>query len=107
MKKVLSRAENPSAQLGRITTIYVFAFPFNLHSLSVYLPYLFICYYRHMVSNISYIDDTRVAVWGWSYGGYLAAQLLAEDDRRLISCAVSVAPVVKWQLYGKFISSFF
>jgi dipeptidyl aminopeptidase/acylaminoacyl peptidase len=59
-----------------------------------------------MVSNISYIDDTRVAVWGWSYGGYLAAQLLAEDDRRLISCAVSVAPVVKWQLYGKFISSF-
>ena len=60
-----------------------------------------------MVSNISYIDDTRVAVWGWSYGGYLAAQLLAEDDRRLISCAVSVAPVVKWQLYGKFISSFF
>ncbi len=59
-----------------------------------------------MVSNISYIDDTRVAVWGWSYGGYLAAQLLAEDDRRLISCAVSVAPVVKWQLYGKFTSSF-
>jgi len=54
---------------------------------------------KHMVSNISYIDDTRVAVWGWSYGGYLAAQLLAEDDRRLISCAVSVAPVVKWQLY--------
>ena len=54
-----------------------------------------------MVSNISYIDDTRVAVWGWSYGGYLAAQILAEDDRRLISCAVSVAPVVKWQLYGK------
>ena len=61
-----------------------------------------------MVSNISYIDDTRVAVWGWSYGGYLAAQILAEDDRRLISCAVSVAPVVKWQLYGKgFFQGFF
>ena len=59
-----------------------------------------------MVSNISYIDDTRVAVWGWSYGGYLAAQILAEDDRRLISCAVSVAPVVKWQLYGKFFSTY-
>ena len=59
-----------------------------------------------MVSNISYIDDTRVAVWGWSYGGYLAAQILAEDDRRLISCAVSVAPVVKWQLYGKFFFKF-
>ena len=32
---------------------------------------------------------------------------MAEDDRRLISCAVSVAPVVKWQLYGKVISRVF
>ena len=49
----------------------------------------------------------QISVLGWGYGGYLAAQLLAKDDRRLISCAVSVAPVVKWQLYGKVISSFF
>ena len=56
-------------------------------------------------SNFPFVDSRRMAVWGWSYGGYLAAQLLAEDDRRLISCAVSVAPVVKWQLYGKCTSS--
>ena len=56
--------------------------------------------FSHMVQNISYIDRSRIAVWGWSYGGYLAGQMLAEDNQNLLSCAVSVAPVVKWQLYG-------
>ena len=59
------------------------------------------CFSSHLVHNMSYIDETRVAVWGWSYGGYLAAQMLAEDNKQLLSCAVSVAPVVKWLLYGK------
>ena len=58
-------------------------------------------FFRHLVKNQTYIDETRVAVWGWSYGGYLAGQLLAEDNKQLLSCAVSVAPVVKWQFYGK------
>ena len=53
------------------------------------------------MNNISYIDRSRIAVWGWSYGGYLAGQLLAEDNQDLLACAVSVAPVVQWQLYGK------
>jgi dipeptidyl aminopeptidase/acylaminoacyl peptidase len=53
------------------------------------------------VDNTSYIDDSRVAVWGWSFGGYLAAQMLAEDRDQLLSCAIAVAPVVQWQLYGK------
>jgi len=52
-----------------------------------------------MVQNLSFIDQTRVAVWGWSYGGFLAGQMLAEDRRGLLSCAAAVAPVVKWQLY--------
>ena len=56
---------------------------------------------RQMVQNLSFIDQTRVAVWGWSYGGFLAGQMLAEDRRGLLSCAAAVAPVVKWQLYGK------
>ena len=55
---------------------------------------------RKLVKNISYIDSTRVAVWGWSYGGFLAGNMLAEDKNNVLSCAVAVAPVVKWQLYG-------
>ena len=51
--------------------------------------------------NLSYVDADRTAIWGWSYGGYLAGQMLAEDKKGLLTCAVSVAPVVKWQLYGK------
>ena len=57
--------------------------------------------YRHIVDNVTFIDSSRVAVWGWSYGGYMAARMLAEDEAQILSCAVSVAPVVKWQLYGK------
>ena len=57
--------------------------------------------FSHVIKNNTFIDERRVAVWGWSYGGYLAGQLLAEDNQQLLSCAVAVAPVVKWQLYGK------
>ena len=57
------------------------------------------------MKNFTYIDERKIGVWGWSYGGYLAGQMLAEDREALINCAVAVAPVVKWQLYGK-ISNF-
>ena len=37
---------------------------------------------------------------GTGYGGYLAAQLLAQSD--LIRCAVTTAPVVDWMNHGEF-----
>lgn len=40
----------------------------------------------------SYIDSTRTAIWGWSYGGYVSGMSLATDESDVYKCAVSVAP---------------
>lgn len=39
-----------------------------------------------------------VSVFGWSYGGFMAAQMATESSARL-AAVVSVAPVVDWRLY--------
>jgi dipeptidyl-peptidase-4 len=44
------------------------------------------------------VDPERVAVFGWSYGGYLAARLALDDDKPYAG-AVAVAPVTDWALY--------
>ncbi len=56
---------------------------------------------RHLLDTFSFIDKNKVAVWGWSYGGFVAARMLAEDNDDVIKCTAAVAPVTKWQLYGK------
>lgn len=49
---------------------------------------------------LSYVDGTRTAIWGWSYGGYSAAMALAKDNSGVFKCAASVAPVTDWTYYG-------
>ena len=51
-----------------------------------------------LVSSLPYVDETRLGLWGWSYGGYLTAKSI-ELNRHLFSLAISVAPVTKWQFY--------
>lgn len=52
----------------------------------------------HVLQHHAYIDPARVAVHGWSYGGYLSLMALARhsDAFRL---AVACAPVTSWELY--------
>ena len=57
---------------------------------------------EEMVDTLEYIDKSRVGVWGWSYGGYLTAQILAKEQN-YVKCGVAIAPVSQWELYGKFI----
>jgi len=46
----------------------------------------------------SFVDPNRIAVRGWSYGGYMALKLiLAAPDR--LAAAVAGAPVTDWRLY--------
>eukprot|EP00090_Calanus_glacialis_P007913 TRINITY_DN16308_c0_g1_i1.p1 TRINITY_DN16308_c0_g1~~TRINITY_DN16308_c0_g1_i1.p1 ORF type:complete len:847 (-),score=98.44 TRINITY_DN16308_c0_g1_i1:552-3092(-) len=61
---------------------------------------------RHLADKLPYIDDNKICVWGWSYGGYLTGMILAEDGRlavqgrkRLLSCGIAVAPVTQWHNY--------
>jgi dipeptidyl-peptidase-4 len=45
-----------------------------------------------------WVDANRIGVFGWSYGGYMTAMLLAKASNE-IAAGVSVAPVTDWTLY--------
>src|SRR4029079_18063497 len=49
----------------------------------------------------AWVDARRIGVFGWSYGGYMPAMLLAKASDR-IAAGVAVAPVVDWSLYDTF-----
>ena len=46
----------------------------------------------------TYIDASRMGVWGWSYGGYLTLMLMFKAPG-LFAAGVSGAPVTDWSLY--------
>jgi dipeptidyl-peptidase-4 len=46
----------------------------------------------------SFVDPEKVAVMGWSYGGYMTLKLL-EKAPGAFAAGVAVAPVTKWELY--------
>ncbi|KAF6767213.1 Peptidase S9B, dipeptidylpeptidase IV N-terminal [Kalmanozyma brasiliensis GHG001] len=50
------------------------------------------------ISHLPYVDDTKIGLWGWSYGGYLTAKTV-ELSKNLFSLAISVAPVTNWGFY--------
>ncbi|MEO5640338.1 MAG: DPP IV N-terminal domain-containing protein [Sphingomicrobium sp.] len=45
-----------------------------------------------------FIDPWKVAVFGWSYGGYMVLKLL-EAAPNAYAAGIAVAPVVRWDLY--------
>ncbi len=50
------------------------------------------------LSTQDFVDPKRVAVYGWSYGGYMTLKLLQSAPGRF-AAGVSGAPVTKWALY--------
>jgi dipeptidyl-peptidase 4 len=46
----------------------------------------------------SYVDGSRIGVFGWSYGGYMTLMMLAKASDQ-IAAGVSGAPVTDWRLY--------
>lgn len=45
----------------------------------------------------SYIDPTRIGIWGWSYGGYMTSYALTHS--KLFKMGIAVAPVTDWRHY--------
>lgn len=45
-----------------------------------------------------FVDPRRVALFGWSYGGYMVLKLL-EAAPHAFTAGVAVAPVTRWELY--------
>lgn len=51
-------------------------------------------------SKKQYVDENNIAIWGWSYGGFLTLKTLETDvDSRVFSYGAAVAPVTKWKYY--------
>jgi dipeptidyl-peptidase-4 len=48
--------------------------------------------------SLSYVDKNRIGIWGWSYGGYMAAMCISKGAD-YFKTAVSVAPVTNWKYY--------
>lgn len=53
---------------------------------------------RHFAAR-SYVDRTRLALWGWSYGGFQTLKTLEADAGRTFSYGMAVAPVTDWRFY--------
>jgi dipeptidyl-peptidase 4 len=50
------------------------------------------------LKSLPYVDDKRIGVWGWSYGGYMTLQALFHASD-VFKTGVAVAPVTDWRLY--------
>jgi dipeptidyl-peptidase 4 len=50
--------------------------------------------------NQTYIDSTRIGVYGWSYGGFMATSLMSRPEARgMFKCGVAGGPVTDWRMY--------
>ncbi|KAL2829744.1 dipeptidyl peptidase IV N-terminal region-domain-containing protein [Aspergillus cavernicola] len=46
-----------------------------------------------------YVDETRMAIWGWSYGGFMTLKTLEQDAGQTFQYGMAVAPVTDWRFY--------
>ena len=50
------------------------------------------------LGELHYIDETRIGIWGWSYGGFMSSNCLFQGNDTF-SMAIAVAPVGSWRFY--------
>ncbi|MDY5970027.1 MAG: alpha/beta fold hydrolase, partial [Bacteroidales bacterium] len=46
----------------------------------------------------NYIDESRIGIWGWSFGGYLSTLSILKGHEEF-KAAMAVAPVITWRYY--------
>ena len=50
------------------------------------------------LSKFPYIDEDRIGIWGWSYGGLISTNCILKGSE-VFSLAIAVAPVTNWRFY--------
>ena len=50
------------------------------------------------IGTLSFVDKNNIAIWGWSYGGFMTA-LCMEKGADVFKAGISVAPVTNWRFY--------
>ncbi|KAI8890997.1 hypothetical protein K501DRAFT_328149 [Backusella circina FSU 941] len=49
-------------------------------------------------ASLDYVDESRIAIWGWSYGGYMTTKVI-EANSGVFVAGLAVAPVTDWHFY--------
>lgn len=52
-----------------------------------------------MWAEKKYVDAERMAIWGWSYGGFMTLKTLELDGGQTFKYGMAVAPVTDWKFY--------
>lgn len=50
------------------------------------------------LKSLPFVDPDKIAIYGWSYGGYMTLKML-QADQGLYAAGIAGAPVTKWELY--------
>ncbi|MDX9854785.1 MAG: DPP IV N-terminal domain-containing protein, partial [Tenuifilaceae bacterium] len=50
------------------------------------------------LQTLSYVEPSRIGIWGWSYGGYMSSLCLFKGAD-VFRMAIAVAPVTNWRYY--------
>lgn len=53
----------------------------------------------HWLQKQPFVDARKIAISGWSYGGYMTLKMLEKAPEGLYAAGISGAPVTKWELY--------
>jgi dipeptidyl-peptidase-4 len=51
-----------------------------------------------IIGSYDYVDEKRIGIQGWSYGGYMTLLALTKGAD-YFACGISVAPVTSWRYY--------
>ena len=51
------------------------------------------------LKTFPYVDGNRMALCGWSYGGYQTLMCLSAQSDLVWQCGIAIAPVTSWRLY--------
>lgn len=54
------------------------------------------------LKSLPYVDGDRIAIQGWSYGGYMTLMTVLQAPQGTFAAAVAGAPVTDWALYDTF-----
>ncbi len=50
------------------------------------------------IQKWGYVDASRIGIWGWSYGGFMASNCIMQGAD-VFKAAIAVAPVTSWRFY--------
>jgi dipeptidyl-peptidase-4 len=51
-----------------------------------------------VIGNYSFVDKSRIGIFGWSYGGFMSSNCLFKGNDTF-KMAIAVAPVTNWRFY--------